>query len=269
MDQHWVTEVLAPRTRADLTGIVDTDGVLAGGTSLMSEPNPGMTRLIDLAALDWPDLVVRDDGLEIAATCTIDTLIHADLPRTWIATTLFDAAARALLASYKIWYSATVGGNVCLALPAGAMTAMCAALDARLLVWRADGTDALLTTTDVVVGNAENSLGVGDVLRSIHLPTAALTQRVSLRKASYAHLGRSGAVVVARSDGESVVVTVTAATVAPEVITVASTDPEQVARDVLRSIPPEHFHTDAHGTARWRIAVVEYLVVQAVRDVIA
>ncbi|MGU3291621.1 FAD binding domain-containing protein [Williamsia sp. M5A3_1d] len=269
MDQHWVTEVVAPRTRADLAGIVESDGVLAGGTSLMSEPNPGMTRLIDLTVLNWPDLIARDEGLEIAATCTIDTLAHADLPRTWTATPLFEASARALLASYKIWYSATVGGNVCLALPAGAMTAMCAALDARLLVWRADGTDDLLTTTEVVVGNAENSLGVGDVLRSIHLPAETLTQRVSLRKASYAHLGRSGAVVVARTDGETVVVTVTAATIVPEVVTVASTDPDRVARTVLERIPTEHFHTDAHGTATWRVAVVEYLVAQAVRDVIA
>ncbi|MGJ0118272.1 FAD binding domain-containing protein [Williamsia sp. MIQD14] len=269
MDQHWVTDVVLPRSRADLAGIVDTDGVLAGGTSLMSEPNPGMTRLVDLTTLRWPDLVVSEGGLEIAATCAIDTLIHADLPRTWIATTLFEAAARALLASYKIWYTATVGGNVCLALPAGAMTAMCAALDARLLVWRADGTDALLTTSEVVIGNAVNSLAVGDVLRSIHLPIAALTQRVSLRKASYAHLGRSGAVVVARSDGDSVVVTVTAATVVPEVVTVASVDPDEVARAVLDHIPTDHFHTDAHGTAAWRIGVVEYLVAQASRDVIA
>lgn len=269
MDLHGVTSILRPRARTELAGLDGHDGLLAGGTSLMSEPNPSVRRLVDLTALDWPDLVVDDDGLEIAATCTIERLITGSYPAHWRAAPLFEQSAHTLLASYKIWHTATVGGNVCLGLPAGAMISMCSALDAELLVWHADGTDSMHSTAEIVIGNAQNSLSTGDVLRSIRFPATALTQRTALRKASYAHLGRSGAVVIARRTPSGVVVSVTAATRRPYVIEVASTDPTEVAHQVLSGIPPDAFHTDAHGTAPWRMSVTEYLVGDAVAEVVS
>lgn len=269
MDQHGVTSVLRPRARHELAALTPTDGLLAGGTSLMSDPNPSLRRLVDLTTLDWPDLVVDADGLEIAATCTIERLITADHPTHWRAAALFEQSAHTLLASYKIWHTATVGGNICLALPAGAMISMCSALDAELVVWHADGTDSVHSTAEVVTGNAQTSLATEDVLRSIRIPAAALSQRTALRKASYAHLGRSGAVVIARRTPTGVVVSVTAATRRPYVIEVASTDSDVVAQQVLSDIPREGFHTDAHGTAPWRMSVTEYLIRDAVAEVLS
>ncbi len=267
MDLHGVTSVLRPRGRHELVGLDRHDGLLAGGTSLMSDPNPSLRRLVDLTTLHWPDLVVDDDGLEVAATCTIERLITAEFPVVWRAVSLFEQCAHALLASYKIWHTATVGGNVCLALPAGAMISLCSALDARLLVWHPDGTDSVHTTAEVVTGVAQTSLATGDVLRSIRFPVNALTGRAALRKASYAQLGRSGAVVIARRTPSGVVVSVTAATRRPYVVEVASIDPAGVARAVVSSIPADGYHTDAHGTATWRTAVSEHLIAEAVAEV--
>ncbi len=226
----------------------------------MSDPNPSLRRLVDLTTLAWPDLVVDESGLEIAATCTIERLITAEYPATWRATPLFERSAHTLLASYKIWHAATVGGNICLALPAGAMISMCSALDAELLVWHADGTDGVHTTAEVVTGVAETSLATGDVLRSIRLPATALAQPVAMRSASYAHLGRSGAVAIGRRTPDGTVISVTAATRHPYVVTVDSTDPDTVAAEVISAIPETGYHTDAHGTSRWRIAVTDHLV---------
>jgi putative selenate reductase molybdopterin-binding subunit len=50
------------------------DSWLAGGTWLYSEPQANLRRLLDLRALGWEPLNVSDDGLHIAATCTIAEL---------------------------------------------------------------------------------------------------------------------------------------------------------------------------------------------------
>ena len=116
--------------------------LIAGGTWLMSEPQPATTGFVDLMTLDWPDLEVTPEGLRIGATCTIARLLEwaeNDAPAPWTSLALARPAADALLASFKIWNTATVGGNVCQAFAAGAMIAMLSTLDAVALVWTPDG----------------------------------------------------------------------------------------------------------------------------------
>lgn len=260
MDLHFVDDVVRPTSRGSLPGPLPGDALLAGGTSVMAEPGHDVRRLIDLTALDWPDLVVSETGLEIAATCTIDRLVHAHLPETWSARTLFRWCADSLLASYKIWHTATVGGNVCLALPAGSMISLCSVLDASLLVWHPDGTDSVVSVADVVVGNQRTSLAPGDLLRSIHLPIAALTAPVAARRVSYAEYGRAGAVVLGRTTDDGVVISISGGTVRPFAIPVASHDPDEVVAACATAVPDAAWFTDAHGAAEWRRGVVPHLI---------
>jgi CO/xanthine dehydrogenase FAD-binding subunit len=55
---------------------------------------------------------------------------------SWAAHPLFYQCCTALFGSFKVWNVATVGGNICTALPAGPMTSLFAALDAEALIWR-------------------------------------------------------------------------------------------------------------------------------------
>ncbi|MGD0937821.1 MAG: oxidoreductase, partial [Streptosporangiaceae bacterium] len=114
MDLPGITEVADARLAAWRSG----DAWLAGGTWLFSEPQPALSRLLDLHAYRWPSLRVRPDGLEIAATCTLAELARAQLP-PWPAASLIGHCCAALLGSVKVWNAATVGGNICLSLPAG------------------------------------------------------------------------------------------------------------------------------------------------------
>lgn len=257
MDLHAIDSVLIPRDRADLSGLGLQDAVLAGGTWLMSEPQPGLRRLVDLTGMRWPDVVVDTEGLEVAATCSIERLINAPYPAHWRATALFGQCARALLASFKIWRTATVGGNICLGLPAGAMISLCAALDAELLIWRRDGTDERCAITEFVTDINETVLHTGDVLRAITFSSVALSQPTALRKIAYSALGRSGALVTGRLHGADIVLGITAATRRPIVLRVPA-DAEHAAQ-AAAAIPDAQFHTDAHGTAQWRRAVTAQL----------
>src|ERR1700754_1976487 len=141
MDLNTINEVERPKGRADMPAWRPGDAFLGGGTFLFSEPQPQLTRLIDLACFGWQPLRVGRIGLENPATCTIAQLNAFAAPVEWIAGPLIDQCCRAFLASFKVWNTATVGGNVCMSLPAGPMIALTAALDGTCVIWRADGSE--------------------------------------------------------------------------------------------------------------------------------
>ena len=124
MDLNTVTEIARPRRRAELPAWRDGDAWLAGGTWLFSEPQSHVMRLIDITDLAWPALEITEQGLRIAATCKVAELDSMTLPASWIAAPLFGQCCRAFLASFKVWNMATVGGNLCVALPAGPMISL-------------------------------------------------------------------------------------------------------------------------------------------------
>jgi CO/xanthine dehydrogenase FAD-binding subunit len=139
MDLNTVTEVDRPASREEIRPWRDGDAWLAGGTWLFSEPQPGLRRLVDLEGLRWEPLRVSDQGLAIAATCTIRQLDAFIAPPDWQAAPLIRQCCRSLLASFKIWNTATVGGNLCMSLPAGALIPLTAALEGVCTLWPRDG----------------------------------------------------------------------------------------------------------------------------------
>ena len=256
MDITTVTSYRAARTRDDLS-LAPGEVVMAGGTWLMSEPQPRTTGFVDLTTLGWPDLEITAEGLRIGATCTIARLlawVERDAPAEWTSLALARPAADALLASFKIWNTATVGGNVCQAFAAGAMIAFLSTLDATALVWTPDGGERRIAVADLVIDNAATSLEPGEVLRALDLPLAALTSRVALQKIALAELGRSGAVVTARVDPDgSAVFVVTAAVRRPRVLRFARVPGAGELRDAVASATD--FYTDPLGSADWRRGV--------------
>ena len=196
MDLSFVTELSAPRSRDDLPAPEPGTAFLAGGTWLYSEPQPTVTRLVDLTTLDWPAITVHDNGIELAATCTIEHLCNAPLPAEWTAAPLFRPCAESLLASWKIWHTATVGGNLALAFPAGAMISLCCALDAELLIWTADGGERRVPVDRFVTGAGRHGARQPATC-SAHPPARhrAAGPHVATARSRYSPLGRSGVVI--------------------------------------------------------------------------
>lgn len=227
---------------------------MGGGTWLFSEPQAHLRRLIDLSGMNWASLVVTDGGLHIAATCTIADLDAAVLPAAWIAAPLIGQCCRALLASFKIWNMATVGGNICLALPAGSMTSLTAALEGVATVWTPDGQDRRMRIRDLVTGPNLNALVAGEVLRGIDIPTEALTRRTAFRQVSLTRHGRSGALLIGtRSATGQFTLTVTASTPRPVQLRFASMpDTKQMIGAIEQIIPPTSYYDDMHGRPDWR-----------------
>ncbi|WP_244931890.1 FAD binding domain-containing protein [Nocardioides sp. W7] len=254
MDLGTVRSFRPARSRADLE-LAGGEVVVAGGTWLFSEPQVGTTGLVDLTTLGWEPFELLADGtLRIAATCTVEQLQAAPWgPLAGLAR----QAADGLLMSFKVQRVATVGGNLCLALPAGAMTSLTAGLGAEAVIWTPDGGERREPVSAFVRGVGTTSLAPGEVLRAIEVPPAALAERAALRRTSLTPLGRSAAMVV----GSGRTVTVTASTTRPVVLDAHDLDAGLAAVDC--------WYDDAHGAADWRAAVTGLLAHEVVEELLA
>jgi CO/xanthine dehydrogenase FAD-binding subunit len=268
VDLHTVERWRPVHCRADLAGMDERTGLVAGGTWLFSAPQTHLTELVDLHDLGWEPLVVSEEGLEIAATCTVEQLRDLEPPADWRALELVAPCVAAFASSPKVWSVATVGGNVCLSLPAGPMISLLTALDATVLVWCQEATERAerrLPIEDFVTGPQRNALKSTEVLRSLHVPLDSLVARTAFRRVALTRQGRSGAIVIGRVDQDgTVVLTVTAGTRRPARLAFAGTPSERSLRHTLEDVCD--WYDDHHGSAQWRRAMTHRLAHEVVEE---
>jgi CO/xanthine dehydrogenase FAD-binding subunit len=254
MDLNTINTVAHPHSRAQLPVWTAGDAWLAGGTWLFSEPQVHLTRLIDLTDLKWPALTIDDTALTIASTCTIAQLDALACPPDWLAAPLINQCCRSFLASFKIWKTATVGGNLCMSLPAGPMISLTSALDGICTIWKKDGSEQQISAAEFVIGDQRNVLSAGDLLRQIDIPLAALRRRSAFRQISLTPVGRSAALLIGSIDGEgALALTVTASTVRPVKLSFRGIPGDGELREaILHHIPDGLYHRDIHGKPLWR-----------------
>jgi CO/xanthine dehydrogenase FAD-binding subunit len=265
MNLNTVTELVRPNSAGDVTDWRPGFAWLAGGTWLFSEPQLGTDTLIDLESLHWPALQISEVGLEIAATCSIAELHALQTPADWAAAGLIKECCDAFLASFKIWNAATVGGNICMSLPAGPMISLAAALEGFLTLWPREGIPRQVSVIDFVTGNHANVLRPGELLRSIHLPATALAKRYAARRASLTHLGRSAALLIGTrsAQGTDLLITITAATPRPIQLRFAEAPSSEQLRHAIDShISVDGYFDDVHGSAAYKRHVTAYFAEQ-------
>ena len=263
VDLHTIEEVVERPQRSALADWRSGDAWLGGGTWLFSEPQPHLKRLLDLGGFGWPATETDRDGVTIAATCRIAELERWTPPPSWTAAAhLVPRCCRALWGSFKVWNGATVGGNLCLGLPAGPMTALAVALDGSCRIWSAGG-DRDMPAEAFVTGAGRNALAPGELLRSIRLPATALSRRTAFRQLSLTPHGRSGALLIgtlARDGGFRLVVT--AATVRPLVFAFSRLPDRRALLDTVAEIPESAIFDDVHGRPAWRRRITGHLAAE-------
>ena len=163
-----------------------------------------------------------------------------------------------------MWKTATVGGNLCLSLPAGPMISLAAALDAVCTLWMPDGSSRNLSVVQFIVGNSRNALKPGELLRQINIPLEALRRRTALRQISLSPVGRSAALLIGTlAENGAFALTVTASTIRPIRLTFDAIPPLAELRDAIdAAIPHVLYHNDVHGAPDWRRAMTFRLAEQ-------
>lgn len=268
MDLNTITEVVRPANDAELSDLSAQwergTAWLAGGTWLFSEPQPSLSKLIDLGKLNWSELESSDDGLRIGATCKIADLYAVQTPEAWKSGQLIQICCRALLASFKIWNEATVGGNVCMALPAGAMITLGTALNATCTLWSRGGASRTLPLADFVLGTTKNALGDGELLRETFIPATALRRPFAFRRLANAEHGRSMVFLVGLPDEDGGLrLTVTAATDRPVVLQFPTIPtPEEIDSALDQHIDDALYVADCYRSAAYRKHMTYYFARQ-------
>jgi CO/xanthine dehydrogenase FAD-binding subunit len=271
MDLNTVTAVFRPTEKEHLDAWLPGDAWLAGGTWLFSEPQPAVERLIDLEGLGWPSIEVTETHLSIAATCRIAELRALTGPPDWAALPLVAQCCDAFLSSFKIWNAATVGGNICMSLPAGPMISLATALQAVCRIWRRSGEEQHVGIEQFVTGVQSNILQPGDLLRAVEVPLPALRAATAFRQASLTHLGRSAALLIGTLGGEedSFMLTVSAATVRPVRLEFAAVPSRQELQSRLNQDTSDSMYLDdVHGEPAYRKHLT-YLFAEEIRQELA
>ena len=263
MNLNTIAEVKRPASADEITQWRDGYAWLAGGTWLFSEPQVATDTLIDLDQLNWPALESSRAGLDIAATCRIVELYRFAGPSEWRALPLVRECCNAFLASFKIWNAATVGGNICMSLPAGPMISLTVALEASYTLWPRNAAPRTVRAVDFVTGNHTNVLQPGELLRSIHVPASALSKRFAFRHASLTHLGRSAALIIGTQSAGDLLITITAATPRPVQLQFElAPSAAELRRAIEERIPLDGYFDDVHGSAAYKRHLTYYFCEQ-------
>ncbi len=264
MDLNTITEVV--RRPSDRPGADwrDGDAWLAGGTWLFSAEQPDLRRLVDLTALGWDPVVATDAGLEIAATCTIRDLYAFAPPNDWLAGPLLRTSCEAFLSSFKVWNSATVGGNIAMSLPAGPMITMTVGLEATYTLWAVDGSERTIDAADFVKGDHQNVLAPGEILRRIDIPASALRKRHTHRRFTLTHLGRSTQFMIAtQTPGTTdLLLTLTAGTTRPVRLAFETMPDAETLQHGIDAIPLDLWFADPNGTPDHRRHLAKHFAEQ-------
>lgn len=274
MDLHHITTQISPQTPDEVQCWELGFAWLAGGTWLFSEPQPSLHTLLDMGNFKWPALQADENsGLDIAATCTIAQL-HAfgsspEVPISWQAAPLIQSCCESLQSSFKIWNEATVGGNLCMGLPAGALIALAVALEGTCLLWPRQASPRSVSALEFVTGAQQTLLQPGDLLRSIHLPASALRKQPAFRRFSQTQEGRSSVLLIGTRcpDALEILLTITAATVRPVQLRFPTPPTtQQLAAGLEAAIPPADYFNDPHGTPDHRRHLVHYFAPQIIEE---
>ena len=272
MNLNTITEIKRPASADEIAEWRPGYAWLAGGTWLFSTPQIDTHTLIDLQSLRWPALKATDGGLEIAATCTIAELELYKAPPEWTAAPLLRLCCHALLMSFKIYNAATVGGNICMSLPAGAMISLATSLEGSYALWPRDGKPRQVAALDFVTGNHRNVLAPGELLRSIHLPAGALKKRFAFRRNSLTHLGRSAALVIGtkNASAKDLTLTISAATAKPVQIHFERAPTAVKLRHAIDAhIAEKDWFDDVHGSAPYKRHLTYYYAEQIRAELVA
>ncbi|MER7822738.1 CO/xanthine dehydrogenase FAD-binding subunit [Streptomyces sp. CG 926] len=271
MDLNTITEVV--RRPPDRPGADwrEGDAWLAGGTWLFSAEQPDLRRLVDLTSLRWAPLVPGDKGLEIGATCTVRDLYAFAPPADWTAAPLIATSCEAFLSSFKVWNAATVGGNICMSLPAGPMITLTVALEARYELWAPNGTTRTVDALDFVTGDHRNVLTPGELLRRVEIPAHALRKHATHRRFTLTRLGRSTVFLIGtRTPGRGDLrLTVTAGTTRPVHMVFDTMPDAPTLQQSIDVIPADLWFDDPNGTPGHRRHLTKYYAEEIRRELSA
>lgn len=140
--------------------------VIAGGTDLLVTGPADTESLIDINGLGL-SYIIEDDGLRIGATTTFTDLLSSHLLERYPFRILADASGE--LGHYNLRHIATIGGNICNAVPSADAPVALITLDAEAVIHGLSG-ERTVPLDCFFKFVRETILGEGEFLKEIAVP---------------------------------------------------------------------------------------------------
>ena len=170
MEQRELKEYLIPKTMEEALEILkDTQkkiGILAGATDLYVGDNHGVDAYLDITKLGLSYIEKREENIVVGAGTTFDELIRSALIKEE-AVCLWEAAKN--LADKTIRNVATIGGNICTAVPSGDSLTPLLALDAKFVLKSAEE-ERVVAAKDFFLGVRKTARKEQEILKEIVFP---------------------------------------------------------------------------------------------------
>ena len=170
MKQLNVREYFVPASvdeaLSTLAGYEGNVKILAGGTDIFVAEHPELDAILDISKTGL-DYIKREENVLCIGSCTIyrDIITSKEIERDF--TALWEASKD--LADMTIRNIATVGGNICSAVPSGDSIPPMLAFNAEfVLVSR--GKERLVKATEFFLGPRKTVLESDELLREIRIP---------------------------------------------------------------------------------------------------
>lgn len=268
MDLHNVETYLCP---TDLKAVQNWNqgwAWIAGGTWLLSEPQPLLNTLVDLEPLGWSEIEFDGERLAIGATCTFSQLLSYPWLAEWRAIASLKSAISALAASFKVTHLATIGGNLCLALAVGVMAPVMVLLDATYEIWSPNAAPRYVAARDFQLGIQKTVLQPGEVLRRIWISRSSLLWYSAFQRMGIAATDPALSLVMTACNPERTAIRISlgACVPAPHLLEfLQQPTPEQVT-DALQTV---NWLEDARASASYRQQVTKVLIERTLKALIA
>lgn len=142
--------------------------VIAGGTDVFVEDHPGLDAMIDISKTGLSYIEKKPDELRIGSCTTYRELIKSGDVKKYL-TSLWEASQ--VIADMTVRNIATVGGNICSAVPSGdAIPSMFAAGASFVLVSK--GRERTVTTEEFFIGPRKTVIAENELLKEFVVPLA-------------------------------------------------------------------------------------------------
>lgn len=270
MDLHTVEAYLRPTKLEEIGNWQEGWACLAGGTWMFNEPQPQVKTLVDLTELGWSELEATPEGLTIGAMSIMSRLLQFSYPQSWTAVEALWGAVREL-ASFKVQNIATVGGNLCLAIPAGTFAPTMVLLGANYEIVPLKSSPYWVSALEFQTGAKQTILQPGELLRKIWIPQANLEWQVNYKRICVASAGLAVSIVVAAYHPQThqVRFAIGAAIPAPCLLEFEHVPSSAEISAVLDAqIPLSNFLADKLASAVYRRQVTQVLMQRSLEEVI-
>ena len=268
MDLYSVKTYLQPQSLAEVADWRSDWNWLAGGTWIFNEAQPHVETLVDMQWLDWSAIEVTPAGLTVGATCIQNNLLDFSFPADWQASEALKDAVREL-ASFKLSYAATVGGNICLALSASTFAPAMVALKATYEIWRPNGDPYVVSAADFQTAPQQTRLQPGEVLRSIKISATNLTGwQTCFKRMAVCTAGYAIAIVVTayHPQTQQVRFGIGGSIPAPRLVEFESVPTAEQIAEIFQNQP---FLNDERGSAAYRRHITQVLMQRGITELTA